>query len=133
MDNEIIYPSEEQIIEYNLLILELLKAKKSDAAKVLSYQRLNEIITECKENKGDIYDKAVVLLCGLVRKHPFASGNRRTAFIVTKNFLLQNRVKLVIKDDQENARIMLGIREGYYMIEEIKEWIHYGKIKPFKR
>ena len=133
MDNEVIYPSVEQIIEYNLLILELLKLKKSDTAKVLSYQKLTEIIKECKENRGDIYDRGVVLLRGLVCKHPFASGNRRTAFVVTKDFLLKNRIKLNIKDDSENARIMLGIREGYYTIEEIKEWIHYGKIKPFNR
>ena len=133
MASDIFYPSVEQITEYNLLILEILKVKKSDTAKVLSYQKLNEVIKECTEKEGDIYDKAVILLSGLVRKHPFASGNRRTAFIVTKDFLWKNHIKLSIKDDPQNARIMLGIREGYYTIEEIKEWIRYGKIKPFNR
>jgi len=70
---------------------------------------------------------------GLVKKHPFASGNRRTAFVVTKYFLMQNKASFEIKDDPHYARGMLGIRENYYTKEEVKEWIKHGKIREFKR
>ena len=74
-----------------------------------------------------------MLLKELTQKHPFASGNRRTAFVVTKEFVLQNKGNFKIKDDPKYARVMIGIREGYYKDNEIKEWIKNGKIKEFKR
>ncbi len=130
---EIIYPTPEQIIEYNILALELIKVKKADAPKVLSRSKIVEVIKECEEKEGDIYDKAVVLLKGLVQKHPFASGNRRTAFIVTKEFILSNNQKFKIEDDPHYAKTLLGLRENYYSDEEIKQWIKNGKIKKFER
>ena len=74
-----------------------------------------------------------ILLRELIQKHPFASGNRRTAFIVAKDFVLKNKEKFKIKEDPKQARIMIGIREGYYKDSEIKGWIKYGEIKKFER
>ena len=130
---EISYPTSDRVIEYNYLALQFIKVKKADKPKVLSYNKIVEIIKDCKAKKGDVYDKAVVLLRGIVQKHAFASGNRRTAFITTKEFVLSNGAKFGIKDDPLNAKVMLGIREGYYDDEELKEWIKNGKIREFKR
>ncbi len=127
------YISPEMIIEYNVLALTIIKVKKADRPDVLSRGMLDFVVRECKECKGDLYDKAVCLLKGIVKGHLFASGNRRTAFIVTKAFLEENGEKFNIEDDPKQARVMLGIRENYYMDEEIKEWIKNGKIKEFKR
>lgn len=127
------YPSPERIVEYNLLALELIQVKKADSPKVLSMAKLREIIEECEDKEGDIYDKAVIMLKGLIQKHPFASGNRRTAFIAAKDFVLKNHEKFRIKDDPIYARAMQGVRENYYSDKEIKEWIKYGKIREFKR
>ncbi len=127
------YPSPEKIVEFNLLALSVIKIKKSDSAKVLSRTKILDVIDSCKSLEGDLYDKAVVLLKGIIQGHPFASGNRRTAFIITKYFLVMNNRNLGIKDNPENARVMLGIREDYYSDGEIKEWLKNGKIKEFKR
>ena len=128
-----VYPTPEKIIEYNLLALEIIKVKKADKPKVLSRNKIVEVIKECEEKEGDIYDKAVVLLKGLIQKHPFASGNRRTAFITTKDFIISNNHKFSIKDEPHFARALQGIREHYYLDDEIKEWIKNGQIKEFKR
>jgi len=77
--------------------------------------------------------KQPILLKGLIQTHPFASGNRRTAFIVAKEFVIINKENFGIKDDPSQSRIMLGIREGFYSDKEIKEWIKNGKIRKFKR
>lgn len=130
---DVIYLTPERIIEYNLLALTLLEAKKADKAEVLSKGRLIDIAEGCQKTDGDIYDKAAYLLEQLIQQHPFASGNRRTAFVATKEFVLNNKCKFGIKDDPEQARVMTGIREGFYTSEEIKEWIKNGKIKPFTR
>jgi len=133
MASKIVYPTPEIIIEYNFLVLELIKVKKADQPKVLSHHKIIEVIEECRFLDGEIYDKAACLLRGLVKKHPFASGNRRTAFISTKDFLISNGFKFEIKDDPRYARVMQGIREDYYSLEEIREWIKNGTIKEFKR
>lgn len=130
---KILYPSEDKIIEFNVLILNLIKIKKSDKPKVLSPLKLIESIDICKEFQGDIFDKAAILMSNLIQKHPFASGNRRTAFITTKYFLKINNKKIRIKDEPTYAKTMMGIREKFYKHEEIKEWIKNGKIKKFER
>ena len=99
----------------------------------MSNQNLDLVIKDCERNRGDLYDKAITLLKGLIQKHPFSSGNRRTAFITTKYFIKINKGKFNIKDDPYYARVMLGIRERYYSDDEIKNWIKNGKIKEFKR
>jgi death on curing protein len=130
---KLIYPSEDKVIENNFLILQIIKVKKADQSKVLSHSKIREIIEECENNKGDIYDKAVILLRGLIKKHPFSSGNRRTAFVTTKEFVLNNNHSFKIKDDPSYARTMLGIREDFYSDDELKYWIKNGKIREFER
>ncbi len=133
MARKIVYPTPEKVIEYNTLALSILKVKRADKPEVLSYSRIVEAIDACKETKGDLYDKAVSLLKGLIQRHPFASGNRRTAFIVAKDFLSSNGEKFKIKDDPKYATVMQGMRENYYSDEEIKEWMKNGKIREFRR
>ena len=133
MAHNIIYPTVEKVIEYNLLVLKLIKVRKADQPKVLNVHSIATTIEEAKKLEGDIYDKAVCLLKGIIQWHPFASGNRRTAFVVAKEFLLVNKLPFNVKDDPSHARVMQGIRENYYTNEEIKEWIKHGKIKEFRR
>jgi death-on-curing family protein len=133
MKKETIYLTVERIIEYNILAIKIIQVKKSDKAEVLSRSRLMEIVKGCKEENGDIYDKAVFLLKGVVKKHPFASGNRRTALIAVKDFLLLNEETLGVKDDPDQARVLVGVRENFYKDEELKEWLKNGKIKKFER
>jgi death-on-curing family protein len=133
MAENINYPTAEKIIEFNVLALIIIKAKKADSAEVLSKSKILMLLDECETKEGDIYDKALVLLKGIIQKHPFASGNRRTAFITMKYFLLNNSANFGIKDDPTNAEVMQGIRERYYSDVELKEWIKNGKIREFKR
>ena len=129
----IIYPTPEKIVQYNKVLLEEIKIKKTDQPKILSYAKLNETIRICKAFKGNIYDKASCLLIELVQKHVFASGNRRTAIFTVLSFLKNNNMKTEIKDNPKHARILTGVREGFYTHEEIKNWMNYGKIRKFKR
>jgi len=127
------YPSADQIIKLNILALDLIRVKKKDASKVLSFSKISGVLLDCRAHKGDVYGKAVVLLFGLIKAHAFASGNRRTAFLAMKLFLKNNNAKIGITDDPSNAIVMRGIREGHYAEAEIREWIISGKIREFKR
>lgn len=127
------YPSVNEVIKFNTLVLNLIKVKKADQPKILSISKITKTIYSTEDFEGDLYDKAANLMQMLVRSHAFASGNRRTAFITTKQFVLENSGKFKIPDDSSNAKAMIGIREGYYSLKEIKEWIKNGKIREFKR
>lgn len=121
------------MIEFNMMALNLIKTKKADKGEVLSYAKIMEVVTGCEELEGDIYDKAAYLLKKMIKQHAFASGNRRTAFMITKHFLDSNGKEFKITDNPDYAKIMTGIRENYYTDEEIKNWIQNGKIREFKR
>src|SRR6056297_2398784 len=97
--SKIVYPSKEKIIELNALILTVIKVKKADKSEVLSHAKLNNLLEDCINHEGDLHDKAVILMKLLIKSHAFASGNRRTAFIVTKHFVTQNKGKFKIQDD----------------------------------
>src|SRR3989338_6465894 len=127
------YPSSDDIISNNVLALALIRVKKADRPKILSHGKVRDCIKKCIEAEGGAYEKAAVLLKEIVQKHAFASGNRRTAFLTAKQFLIANKQKIRVMDNPENARTLLGIRENYYDDSEIKEWLKNGKIREFKR
>ncbi len=68
--------------------------KKSDKSELLSYSKLSSAIEKCKKENGDIYDKASALLIELIKGHPFASGNRRTALISVLDFLTKKKARV---------------------------------------
>lgn len=130
---KIIYPTAEKIIEINKIVLNRIKVKKADKPDLLSYKALSDAIEECKSKDGSIYEKAACILKGITQKHPFASGNRRTALVVTEDFLMENEAEAKFKNDPEEAKIFKGIREGYYTDGEIIKWLKTGEIREFKR
>ena len=133
MESGIKYPSIEEVEEYNVLVLNLIRVKKADKPQVLSRSKIKEAIESCEKAEGGIYCNAAVLIRCLVRAHAFASGNRRTAFVVAKEFVTANGKEFRIKDDPDYAKVMRGIREGHYSDEEVLEWIKNGKIREFRR
>ncbi|HUS98784.1 MAG TPA: Fic family protein [Candidatus Thermoplasmatota archaeon] len=130
---EIIYPTVEEIQYNNTIAIEMFRRSKRDTAKTISVSYIQKVIEVTKACPGDLYDKAACLLLELTRIHAFESGNKRTAFLTTKKFVVTNRKEFNIPDTESNVKIMIGIRENYYTQTEIKEWIKYGKIKKFKR
>ena len=129
----IVYPTVDEIQYYNTIAIEMFRKSKRDQAKTISVSYIQKAIDKTKMNPGDIYEKAARLLIELTRIHAFESGNKRTAFLSTKKFVLKNEGKFNIQDTINNVKVMIGIRENYYSQNEIKEWIMNGKIKKFER
>ncbi|MBI5177087.1 type II toxin-antitoxin system death-on-curing family toxin [Candidatus Micrarchaeota archaeon] len=128
MHNGLGYPEVEEVIELNILVLGLIRVKKKDSHKILSTAKIASVIDECRSIGGSIYLKAAVLMRGLSRAHAFASGNRRTAFLAGKYFVVKNGGRFSIPDDPNYAVILRRIREGRYSDHEIAEWISNGTI-----
>jgi prophage maintenance system killer protein len=107
---------------------------KADTYKLLRDESFIEIILrEVKEKEGDVYDKAAILLRGLITTHGFASGNKRTGFVVTTYFIKVNGGKPKFNEFGKVGKVLRNIR--LYNIKEISEWLRTGDIdeNKFKR
>jgi len=124
------YLDSEELIKVNELVLRDIRVRKADRPQVLSRAELDRILTEVRETEGDAYDKETALVVGLVRGHPFASGNKRTAFVATRLFLELNGERAKVEHD---PRILLGVREGFYTTLEVKSWLKGNAVKRFAR
>ena len=123
------YPTVEEVIATNKRVLEIHRAKKADKHELLGTKhQIQEIIDRAKGKKGDIYIKSAILLKELTISHLFASGNRRTAYLVTNDFIYKNEKKDIEKTEEE-VEIFKKIRHRDISDEELAKWIKNKKSK----
>lgn len=65
-----------------------------------------------------LFDKAAALLESLVKNHCFHNGNKRTAYLVTKSFLLLNGYHLRM-ERQHAVEFIVDIATGMHTLEAI--------------
>ena len=70
----------------------------------------------------DIADLAAAYAYGISRDHPFIDGNKRTALVAARTFLLLNGVNLSATQD-EKFHTFLRLAEGVLTEEHLAEWI----------
>jgi len=59
---------------------------------------------------------------GLARDHPFVDGNKRTALVATRTFLILNGVEPDATQD-DKFLTFLSLAEGSISEEELADWI----------
>jgi death-on-curing protein len=65
---------------------------------------------------------------GIARDHPFVDGNKRTALIAARTFLLLNGVNLEASQD-EKYLTFLRLAEGTITEEQLADWIRTRSVK----
>ena len=126
----IVYPSADELVETNERVLEQIRVKRADHHAVLSRKHLEEALEKTRNEDGDIYDKAAVLLIELIRGHAFASGVRRTAYAATISFL---KINSETPSTSHDPKVLTGIRERFYRKDEVKSWLKGNAVRPFSR
>lgn len=71
---------------------------------------------------ADIFELAASLCFGLARNHPFNDGNKRTAWVACRTFLLLNGFQLQA-DAAAKYLNMLALAEGRMEEKEFAEWL----------
>ena len=74
------------------------------------------------EPPPDIADLAAALAFGLARNHPFVDGNKRTAQVCYRVFLLLNDAELSASDEEKYAQ-MVGLAAGEVSESDFAEWL----------
>ena len=70
----------------------------------------------------DVAALAAAYAYGLARNHPFIDGNKRTALVAARTFLLLNGVNLVAGQDEKFLTFQ-RLAEGSLTEEELAGWI----------
>ncbi|MFA0784306.1 type II toxin-antitoxin system death-on-curing family toxin [Fervidibacter sacchari] len=76
-------------------------------------------------------EKAAALMHSIIADHPFADGNKRTAFLATQEFLRLNGYEIVV-ETREALEFTLAIAEGKLGVHEIADWLR-RHIRPTPR
>src|SRR5215211_8338388 len=74
------------------------------------------------EPAPDLASLAAAYAYGIARNHPFVDGNKRTALVAARTFLILNGVDLDATQD-EKVLTFLNLAEGVMSEEELAEWI----------
>ncbi len=75
----------------------------------------------------DVYDLAAAYAYGLAKNHGFADGNKRTAWIVARLFLLDNDVKIQFTQ-MEAIQTMLDVAAGSLEEAVLAQWFRTRKV-----
>jgi len=70
----------------------------------------------------DLAALAAAYAYGIARDHPFADGNKRTALVAARTFLLLNGVNLEASQD-EKYLTFLQLAQGTVTEEQLADWI----------
>ena len=128
------YPTLDDVIRVNQDLFGLDAPNPFRRAEKHQLEAPSQIILALKlmreESRSGWY-KAAVLLKALC-KRPFASGNKRTAFLMAYAFLIQNGLyqestaNPVIDEPDRNTSVLVGTRQGYYTVDDLAEWYETG-------
>lgn len=73
------------------------------------------------EPPPDLASLAAAYAYGIARNHPFVDGNKRTALVAARTFLILNEVDLNATQD-EKVLTFLNLAEGAIYEEELADW-----------
>ncbi len=74
------------------------------------------------EPAPDLASLAAAYAYGIARNHPFVDGNKRTALVAARTFLILNGVDLEATQD-DKVLTFLSLAEGAVSEEELEDWI----------
>jgi death-on-curing protein len=76
----------------------------------------------------DLFDLAAAYADGIARNHPFVDGNKRTALVASRTFLLINGYQIgASKEDRLST--FLGLAEGTIAESELAAWFRTNAIE----
>lgn len=75
----------------------------------------------------DIADLAAAYAYGIARNHPFVDGNKRTALVAARTFLLLNGFQITAPKE-DRVRTFLALASGNLSEAELAAWFRNYKI-----
>jgi len=88
---------------------------------------LSRPVNKWSYGERDLCALAASYAFGISRNHPFADGNKRTAWVLARVFLALNGVRLAF-EPQDAVRIVVALAAGELSEDELADWFrgHLG-------
>jgi death on curing protein len=77
----------------------------------------------------DVAELAAAYAFGVARNHPFVDGNKRTAWVLARLFLVINGHTLVF-DKEDAVRTVLALAAGDLSEDELADWFRTRLVRP---
>ncbi|MEI9749284.1 type II toxin-antitoxin system death-on-curing family toxin [Moellerella wisconsensis] len=121
------YLSIDDIININRTLIEL--QTPNEPIEVLNFNNLSSSQSRPSQVKyyeqtDDVFVLSSVLIESLIRNHPFANANKRTAMMAGYIFLLLNGYELTAPED-EVVEIARGMATKEYSLDELESWLSF--------
>ena len=81
------------------------------------------------EPQPDLADLAATLAFGISRNHPFVDGNKRTALVAYRSFLVLNGAELTASAEEKYLTI-LALAEGKLSLNKLAAWLRTRIVLP---
>jgi prophage maintenance system killer protein len=136
------YPDFEYVVSRNRDLFEgepLSTPKRGERHELVRPRWIIEALHEAQQETGSGYRRASALLKAFCSRHAFASGNKRTAFLVAYAFLVRNGFydehggNPVVDEPERNTEVLIDTREGIYTLNDIEQWYETGQIRQSPR
>ena len=75
------------------------------------------------ESKPDIAALDAAYAFGIARNHPFIDGNKRTAYVAMRVFLILNGSDIEVAEQEDKYQTYIKLAEGSLTEEELTIWI----------
>jgi len=125
MKRRVWYPKEKDIIHFNKEVLSIHKETKAERHEMggASRKELQKALKSARAKKGDVEDKAAVLMRRITELHPFGSANRRTAFYSANKMIACNKGYHLAKKREKQAKFLKRVRDREVKDKEIARWL----------
>jgi len=117
-------PTPESVLNTHEIIEEVYDMKYRGVRVAAPKLNLREILAEAARYE-DVYLRAAYLLRKLITAHLFEDGNKRTAWVVTRDYLGQKGIEPAEREIVVE-RVLRRIRR--YDVEEIAKWLETARI-----
>lgn len=95
--------------------------KSGGTLGVLSTSTLTYIVFECNKRQ-DVFLCSAVALHGIVTRHPFFDGNKRTGLTMAYMILYDAGYELQL-EDEEAMHFLLKVAKSKISVKEVEAWL----------
>lgn len=92
--------------------------------------KFKRIVREAREDYDDIYERAAFLLRKIIVSHYFEDGNKRTGWVVMREYLVRNSQAPAKNEADDIEPVLKAIRK--FDVGELSTWLKTGDIDESK-
>lgn len=112
----------ESVVEHIQLMRRLREIRYGVFDRTLLQSALARPQQAAAYESADLPAQAATLCFGLIKNHPFAGGNKRTATHLTDTFLKHNGSEIVAATS-EVVEMVLAVESDKWDVEQLSEWM----------